>query len=85
MYFLENPLGGETNFEREDSFKIEGAVNQTIARAIRDATQTVDSALQQKAASWLWICCPDIAEQVVLPELHYDTMPTLAAAYVVGS
>jgi hypothetical protein len=82
--FLDNLLAGEASFEREDSYlqKVDGAVNQTIARAIRDATQTADPALQQEAASWLWTCCPDIAEQVELPELHYDTMPVLATAYV---
>ena len=62
---------------------IDGAVSQTIARAIRDATQTADRARQHEAASWLRICCPDIAEQVDLPDLHLDTMATLAAAYVV--
>jgi hypothetical protein len=85
--FLEEQLTGEAGFEREDSYlqKVDGAVSQTIARAIRDATQTDDPALQQEAASWLWTCCPDIAEQVELPEVHYDTMPTLAAAYVTGA
>lgn len=85
--FLEDPLAGEAGFEREDSYfqKVDGAVSQTIARAIRDATQTDDPALQQEATSWLWTCCPDIAEQVELPEVHYDTMPTLAAAYVTGA
>jgi len=84
--FLENPLAEEAGFERNDSYlqKIEGAVNQTIARAIRDATQTADPALQQEAASWLWVCCPDIAEQVDLPEIHIDTMPALAAAYIMS-
>jgi hypothetical protein len=60
------------------------AVDQTIARAIRDATQRADPELQQEAAAWLWICCPDVAEQVELPELHYDSMPALAAAYTTG-
>lgn len=86
VYFLENEVAGEVSFEQEDSYlqKVEGAVSQTIARAIREATQSADPVLQQEAASWLWICCPDIAEQVDLPELHFDTMSTLAAAYVSG-
>jgi hypothetical protein len=86
VYFLENSLAGEAGFEREDSYlqKVDGVVSQTIARAIRDAMQTADPALQQEAASWLWTCCPDIAEQVELPELHYDAMPALATAYVMG-
>lgn len=86
MDFLENQLAAEVSFEPEDSFlqKVDGAVSQTIARAIRDATQTTDPARQREAASWLLTCCPDIAEQVELPELHYDTMAALAAAYVMG-
>ncbi len=85
MDFLENQLAREVSFERGDSYrqKVDGAVNQTIARAIRDATQTADPALQQEAASWLWICCPDIAEQVELPEFQqYATVPALASTYI---
>jgi len=84
--FLENPIAGEGDFERGDSYlqKIEGAVNQTIARAIRDAMQNADPELQQEAASWLWICCPDIAEQVDLPEICIDMMTALAAAYIMS-
>lgn len=86
MYFLESQLANDIRFEREDSYweRVDGAVNQTIAQAIRDATQTSDPARQQEAASWLRICCPDIAEQVELPEVHYDLMTALAAAYVKG-
>ena len=84
--FLENQRVEAIGFEREDSYlqRVDGAVSQTIAHAIRDAMQTADPALQQEAVSWLWTCCPDIAEQVDLPELHYDAMSTLAAAYVTG-
>jgi hypothetical protein len=88
MYFLENNLAGESGSERGDSYlqKVEGAVSQTIARAIRDATQSSDAARRQEAASWLMICCPDIAEQMELPELrpelYSDAMPALAAAYL---
>jgi hypothetical protein len=64
--------------------KIDGAVNWTIARAIRDATQFADPALQEEATAWLWICCPDIAEQIELPDPQYETMPTLATAYTTG-
>lgn len=86
MDFLENYPVGDAGFAPEDSYiqKVDGAVSQTIARAIRDATQSADPALRQEAASWLWTCCPDIAEQVELPELHYDTMSSLAAAYVMA-
>jgi len=84
MYFLENGLLRESAGERGESYlqKVEGAVSQTIARAIRDAMQSGDLARRQEAASWLLICCPDIAEQVELPELPYDAMSTLAASYV---
>lgn len=86
MDFLDHQLGGEAGFEREDIYlqKFDGAISQTIVRAIRDARQTADPALQQEAASWLWTCCPDIAEQVDLPELHYDMMPVRATAYIMG-
>jgi hypothetical protein len=82
--FLDYQLAGAGDSEQEDSYlhKVDGAISQTIARALRDATQTADPALQQEAASWLWTCCPDIAEQVELPDLHYPTMQTLAATYV---
>jgi len=84
--FPENPLVEDAGFEGADSYlqRVEGAVNQTIARAIRDAVQTADAALQQEAASWLWICCPDIAEQVDLPEICIDTLPMLAASYIMS-
>lgn len=101
MDFLDDQLAGDAGFEQEVSFdqeasfgfdqeesfvqRLDGAVNQTIARAIRDAVQTANPVLQQEAASWLWTCCPDIAEQVELPEPHYDAVSTLAAAYVVGA
>jgi len=82
--FLDRPRAGAEEFEQVDSYvqKVEGAINQTIARAIRDAMQSADPKLQQEAASWLWICCPDIAEQVELPEIVVDRMTTLAAAYI---
>jgi hypothetical protein len=63
---------------------IEGAVSQTIARAIYDATHSPDPALRQEAASWLLICCPDIAEQVALPDLQVDAMAELASTYVMA-
>jgi hypothetical protein len=86
VYFHENELAGDGGFEPRDSYGqwVDGAVSQTIARAIRDATQTADPARQQEAAAWLWICCPDIAEQVDLPELDYEAMPVHATSYVMG-
>ena len=94
MDFLDNHQAWEIDFEDgkkapdngvfgdDNARMIEGAVSQTIVRAIRDATQTLDPARQQEAASWLMICCPDIAEQVDLPDINFERMSTLAAAYV---
>jgi len=85
--FLENHLAWDGELERSDNYMqgFDGAISQTIAQAIRDATQTANPTLQQEAASWLWTCCPDIAEQVELPELHYDRLPSLATAYVTSN
>jgi hypothetical protein len=38
-----------------------------IARAVEDAMQDEDLALQQEALAWLWVCCPDLADQLELP------------------
>lgn len=40
--------------------------NDVLARAIRDARQTRDKVLQQEALAWLWICCPDVADELGL-------------------
>ncbi|MCX6043860.1 MAG: hypothetical protein NT075_02010 [Chloroflexi bacterium] len=37
--------------------------------AIKDARQSQDRALQQEALAWLWICCPDVADDLRLPAL----------------
>jgi hypothetical protein len=83
-FFEEQVTEGAGSGPSRDGYlqKIDGAVNWTIARAIRDATQVTNLALQQEAAAWLWICCPDIAEQIELPDPHYEAMPTLATAYI---
>jgi len=84
MYFYEEEVAGESGCEEGDSYlqKVEGAVSQTIARAIRDATQGDDVARQHEAASWLMICCPDIAEQIELPYVDFEKLPGLATAYM---
>ena len=43
------------------------------AQAIYDAHQSESLPLQQEALEWLWVCCPDIAEDLELPEL--DSLP----------
>jgi hypothetical protein len=37
------------------------------ACAIKDAGQTDDPVLQQEALAWLWVCCPDLADELRLP------------------
>lgn len=43
--------------------------DQVTAQAIYDAHQTESLLLRQEAAEWLWVCCPDIAEDLELSEL----------------
>lgn len=38
-----------------------------LQQAIADARQSHDRALQQEALAWLWICCPDVADDLHLP------------------
>jgi hypothetical protein len=62
-------------------YEAEDAVMDTmILRAIADARQTDDPMLRQEALTWLWICCPDIADQLGLPTLQaHAEVPDLAA------
>ena len=66
------------NFWRESSpdvqstpspVKTEGfeVIESVTALALRQAQQSQDPALQGEALSWLWLCCPDIAEEMNLP------------------
>ncbi len=38
-----------------------------LQQAIADARQSQDPVLQQEAISWLWVCCPDVADELRLP------------------
>ena len=38
-----------------------------LTHAIKDARQSQDRSLQQEALAWLWVCCPDIADDLNLP------------------
>jgi hypothetical protein len=38
-----------------------------LPHAIKDAKQAKDSTLQQEALAWLWVCCPDVADELELP------------------
>jgi hypothetical protein len=43
------------------------ATHSAIAHALHDLTHAPDPAQQQAALAWLWVCCPDIAEELRLP------------------
>lgn len=41
--------------------------DEVTAQAIYDAHQLESSVLREEAIQWLWVCCPDIAEDLELP------------------
>jgi hypothetical protein len=43
------------------------ALDEMLRQAIADARQCQDSLLQQEAITWLWVCCPDVADELSLP------------------
>jgi hypothetical protein len=43
------------------------ALDEMLRQAIADARQCQDSLLQQEATTWLWVCCPDVADELSLP------------------
>jgi hypothetical protein len=45
----------------------DGSIDDVTAHAIKDAQQTQDSVRQQEALAWLWVCCPDLADELQLP------------------
>lgn len=53
-------------------------LDDMVIRTLQDARQTANPALRQEALEWLWLCCPDIAEQLALPAAH--AAPEQAAA-----
>jgi hypothetical protein len=57
-------------FEPVDKAPFDLTANLTddvLPHAIKDARQAKDSALQQEALAWLWVCCPDVADELALP------------------
>lgn len=44
--------------------------HSAIAHALHDLAHAPDFAQQQAALAWLWVCCPDIAEELDLPTLE---------------
>lgn len=43
-----------------------GLLDEMVQHALQDATQSRDVGLRWEAVAWLWVCCPDIAEQLLL-------------------
>jgi hypothetical protein len=43
------------------------ALDDMLRQAIADARQSQDAVLQQEAITWLWVCCPDVADELSLP------------------
>lgn len=64
---------------------VETVVETMIVRAVRDAQQHEDPALRQEARTWLWVCCPDLADQLDLAGSETadpgESLPDEAAAY----
>lgn len=63
-----------------------GMLDEMVQHAVQDATQSHDPGLRWEAVAWLWVCCPDIAEQLLLtwPESMPATIDVQqqAAAYL---
>lgn len=53
-----------------------------LSRAVQDACQSADRALRQEAQAWLWVCCPDVAEQLELTAVEISDVPQLALYYM---
>ena len=41
-------------------------LDEMVKHAVQDATQSYDLDLRWEAVAWLWVCCPDIADQLLL-------------------
>lgn len=59
-----------------------GMVDEMVKHAIQDATQTGDLPLRWEALAWLWVCCPDIADQLLMPWPKAVDVQQKAAAYL---
>ena len=42
-------------------------LEEITAQALADVQQGQDQTLQQEALAWLWVCCPDLVEELELP------------------
>lgn len=41
-------------------------LDEMVKHALQDAAQSCDLGLRWEAVAWLWVCCPDIADQLLL-------------------
>lgn len=57
-------------------------VDAMMQHAIQDAIQSSDPFLRGEALAWLWVCCPDIADQLRLPWPEATDVQQKAAAYM---
>lgn len=57
------------------------AMDGLLQQAIADARQSQDRALQQEALAWLWICCPDVADDLHLPRPNLRKAQFAVVAY----
>jgi len=57
-------------------------VDEMVQHAIQDATQSCDLPLRGEALAWLWVCCPDIADQLPLPGPGAVDVQQKAVAYL---
>lgn len=65
--FMDEQFSRHTGPASHDDRWMESLMDTMIVRAVRDAQQSHDLTLQQEARAWLWICCPDLADQLDLP------------------
>ena len=59
-----------------------GPVDGMLQHAIQDATQPCDLPLRWEALAWLWVCCPDVADQLHLPWPEAPDLSQKAADYL---
>ncbi len=57
-------------------------VDEMLKRAISDVMQAGDLCLRWEALAWLWVCCPDIADQLRLPGPEAADVQQRATAYM---
>jgi hypothetical protein len=81
MFFDEQPSHDRADVFAEQSM-FDAVVDGMISYALYDARQAQDPELQREAQRWLWVCCPDLAEQLDLPVPEPADYGMAAASYV---